>query len=100
MAPGNNTYTGPDTVSFGSAGAFAFQAMLGVSLPLPFFPGLDGTLEYRFFGTAGADVPVNRLAANTTNLVNGVVPNAHTRNSFQVLDHALLIGVRYRFGGP
>ena len=45
IAQGNNTVTGPTHVTFGSAGAFAYQAMAGVSLPLPAVPGLSATLE-------------------------------------------------------
>ena len=62
--PGNNTVTSPDLVSFGSAGAFAYQAMAGLSLPISALPGLQATLEYRFFGTARADVPVNRVSTD------------------------------------
>jgi OmpA-OmpF porin, OOP family len=98
--PDNNTFgPGPDRVSFGSAGAFAYQAMVGASLPISALPGLQATLEYRLFGTARADVPVNRVTT-TGNTVNGVVPSSNTRNGFEDLDHSLLIGLRYSFGAP
>jgi outer membrane protein OmpA-like peptidoglycan-associated protein len=96
--PGNVTVgPGPDIVSFGSAGAFAYQAIAGVSLPMQFLPGLDATLEYRFFGTARADVPVTRVTA-MGDRVNGVLASSSTHNGFSVLDNAVLIGLRYRFG--
>ena len=47
--PNNNTFgPGLDLVSFGSAGAFAYQAFAGVSLPLQFLPGLAATLDTVF----------------------------------------------------
>lgn len=39
--PNNNTYgPAPDAVAFGSAGAFAYQAIAGTSLPIAAIPGL------------------------------------------------------------
>lgn len=95
--PGNNVVSSPDTVNFGSAGAFAYQAIVGASVPLSVLPGLDATLEYRFFGMARADVSVTRTAAGG-NTVNGTVPSSETRNGFETRDDALLIGLRYEFG--
>jgi opacity protein-like surface antigen len=94
--PGNNTFTGPGSVSYGSGGAFAYQAIAGVSLPLHILPGLAVTLEYRYFGTGPADVPA-RAVADTTNLVNGAVPSGEARRGFELNDNAVLIGVRYQF---
>jgi OmpA-OmpF porin, OOP family len=98
--PDNNTFgPGPNTVAFGSAGAFAYQAMLGMSLPVQGVPGLAFTLEYRFFGMARADIPVTRVTT-TGDLVNGVLPSNETRNGFVVTDNAALVGMRYTFGVP
>jgi OOP family OmpA-OmpF porin len=94
----NNFLIGPDVVSLGTAGAFAYQAIVGMSLPLQVLPGLDATLEYRFFGTARADVPVTR--STPTNFLNGVPLSSVTRNGFEAHDNAVLIGVRYAFGAP
>jgi OmpA-OmpF porin, OOP family len=94
---GNTFGPGPDLVSLGTAGAFAYQAMAGMSLPISALPGLQATLEYRFFGTARADVPVTRVTT-TGDVVNGVLPSSSTHNGFEVVDHALLIGLRYSFG--
>jgi OOP family OmpA-OmpF porin len=96
--PQGNTYTGPTSVEFGSAGAFAYQAMVGASMPLHIIPGLTLTAEYRFFGMAEADVSVSRMAANSTNLVNGATPSASTHNGFTEEDSAILIGLRYTLG--
>jgi len=97
LAPGNNVVTSPDTVAFGSAGAFAYQAIVGAPVPLSVLPGLDATLEYRFFGMARADVSVTRTAAGG-NTVNGIVPSSETRNGFEARDDVLLVGLRYAFG--
>jgi opacity protein-like surface antigen len=97
--PENNTYIGPDVVSFGGAGAFAYQAIVGASLPIHIVPGLDATIEYRFFGTSRADVPVTRVSIGD-DLVNGELPGNSTHNGFEVHDNALMIGVRYQFGAP
>jgi OOP family OmpA-OmpF porin len=86
----------PNIVSFGTGGAFAYQAFTGLSMPLQFIPGLDATVEYRFFGMARADVPVTRT------LISGPFAGAtgSTHNSFETMDHAVLIGLRYAFGAP
>jgi OOP family OmpA-OmpF porin len=95
--PENNTVSEPDLVSFGSGGAFAYQAIVGASLPLSMLPGLDLTVEYRYFGMARADVSVSRVS--TTGLVvNGAIPSSHTNNGFEVHDNAIAFGVRYAFG--
>jgi len=69
-----------------------------MSMPLQVLPGLVATLEYRFFGTARADVRVTRT--EPTNLLNGVPLSSVTRNGFEAHDNAVLIGVRYTFGAP
>ena len=96
---GGNTYVGPTTVGFGSAGALAYQGIVGTALPLRILPGLEATLEYRFFGMARADVPVERMAANPTNTINGTVPSLATHNGFDYRNNTMLIGLRYRFWG-
>lgn len=88
---------GPDVVRFGTAGAFAYQAIVGAALPLHGLPGLELTAEYRFFGMARVDTPVTRTTTSGE-LVNGIVPSSSTRNGFVIQDSAALIGMRYRFG--
>ena len=97
--PGNVTTTTPDVATFGTAGAFAYQTMAGTSIPLAFLPGLSATLEYRFFGTMRADLPVSRVSSLTGDTVNSVLPSNSTHNGFFVSNHAILIGLRYSFGG-
>ena len=95
--PHHNTFSSPDLVSYGSGGALAYQAIIGASLPLSMLPGLDFTLEYRFFGTERTDIPVSRVSTVGTS-VNGAIPSSHARNGFEVHDNAIAFGVRYAFG--
>ena len=94
----NNSVTGPDTVSFGNGSAFAYQAIAGLSVPIQAVPRLNLTLEYRFFGTANAVVPVARTIPGI--VVNGAVPTSTTNNNFSLGENALLIGFRYSLGAP
>jgi outer membrane protein OmpA-like peptidoglycan-associated protein len=73
--------------SSSTEGGFAFQAIAGLSFPIPHVPGLSLTTEYRFlgipesetfpasFGSADEHIKVNRQFTNT-----------------------FLVGVRYAFG--
>jgi outer membrane protein OmpA-like peptidoglycan-associated protein/outer membrane protein W len=66
-----------------TAGALAYQAILGVGFPIASVPGLAITAEYRFMGLAG-----NRnysYAGGTTVLDDDY-------------NHSVLIGLRYAFG--
>jgi OmpA-OmpF porin, OOP family len=94
--PGHNFFMGPDLVTFGSASAFAYQAMAGFAWPLGFVPGVEATLEYRFFGTARADIPVHRVSTSG-DTINGAIPSSSTHNGFVLNDNSLLFGLRYRF---
>jgi outer membrane protein OmpA-like peptidoglycan-associated protein len=62
-----------------TAGAFAYQAILGAAIPVAAAPGLAVTVEYRFLGLAG-----DRSYGGTK-----------LGNDF---NHSVLIGVRYAFG--
>jgi OOP family OmpA-OmpF porin len=94
--PRHNTVNSADLVSFGSGGALAYQAIVGASVPLSMLPGLDLTLEYRYFGTDRTDIPVSRVG--TTGLVvNGAIPSSHTHNGFEVHNNSLAVGLRYAF---
>ena len=64
-----------------TAGAFAYQAILGASVPIQSVPGLAITAEYRFFGLAGDRTYGGDKLGNDFN-------------------HSVLIGLRYAFGAP
>jgi outer membrane protein OmpA-like peptidoglycan-associated protein len=62
-----------------TAGAFAYQAILGAAVPIPSVPGLALTAEYRFLGLAGDRNYGGDKLGNDFN-------------------HSVLIGLRYAFG--
>jgi OmpA-OmpF porin, OOP family len=98
--PQNNTFgPAPSVVSFGTGGALAYDVLAGVAWPIGAVPGLEATLEYRFLGTARADVPVKRVSA-IEDFVNGALPSEVTHNGFEVHDNILLVGLRYQFDLP
>jgi OOP family OmpA-OmpF porin len=88
-----SAYSGPNSISLAtrSKGAFAYQAILGVALPIAAVPGLAITADYRFMGLAGnRSYPATfRSGAATTS--GGVTMNGD-------YNHAVLLGVRYNFG--
>jgi OmpA-OmpF porin, OOP family len=67
----------------GTAGAFAYQAIVGAAIPISSVPGLAATAEYRFMGLAG-----NR------SYTSGGFTSVRTDN----FNHSLVIGLRYSFG--
>jgi OmpA-OmpF porin, OOP family len=69
----------------GTAGAFAYQAILGAAIPISSVPGLAFTAEYRFMGLTG-DRDYSDSATSTT---------IGRTNDF---NHSILIGLRYTFG--
>ena len=84
---GNVILSGPAT-PFGATvnstkGNFAFQAIGGLSFPMPRVPGLSLTTEYRFFG-----VPGNETFAVSTG------DEIKLRGQY---NHSFLLGVRYAF---
>lgn len=97
--PVNNTIIEPDQVSFGTGGAFAYQAIVGVAQPLPVLPGLEVFAEYRYFGTAQANIPVERVGLSS-NTINGVTPVSRVFNGFTSSDESILVGLRYVIGTP
>lgn len=86
------TQTGPGYVERidDTKGAFAYQAMFGVSLPIPGVVGLSVTTEYRFLGLAGT-----RSYGGT--LTSGGTVTRFTRKSSDNDTHNVLIGLRYAF---
>jgi OmpA-OmpF porin, OOP family len=93
--------TGPgsfgEIVSNGNKTAsFAYQFIVGASLPIAPLPGLSLTAEYRFLGTAGTR---NYNAAGAIVTPTGTVHTA--TGSIQLgneYNNAFLVGFRYNFG--
>ena len=73
-------------------GNFAFQAIGGLSFPIPGVPGLSVTSEYRFFGVPGSE------SFAGTQVVAGVpAPVPVTLRPQHQFNHSFLLGVRYAF---
>ncbi len=94
--PQNNTFSGPANRSWGSGSALAYQAMVGFTAPLP-VNGLELTAGYRFFGMARTTVPTAAISVSN-NTVNGTIPAFSNVNEFEPRQHAVTIGLLYRFG--
>ncbi|HVZ07732.1 OmpA family protein [Rhodopila sp.] len=94
---GGNTLTpgGFTAQTNGTTAVFAYQAIVGFSVPVPSVPGLALTADYRFLGTAG-----NRTdSANYNVSVSG--QNFHSYGRVQMgptYDNQIMFGVRYNFG--
>ena len=87
---------GPYTLSTNStAGAFAWQAIAGVSVPIASVPGLSFTAEYRFIETLGGA----KYGAVETPVGGGpaVFTDLKLHNQF---DHVFLVGLRYALYTP
>ncbi len=88
---GTNSTGGTVTERFDqSKGAFAYQAIAGLSFPIPGVVGLSATAEYRYVGLAGKRSYVGSLT-------NAGVTSSVTRKTSDDNNHDLLIGVRYAF---
>ena len=73
-------------------GGFAFQAIGGLSFPIPGVPGLSITSEYRFFGIPGSEnFAGNQVVADVPAVLPATLKVQHQYN------HSFLLGVRYAF---
>ena len=73
----------------GSEGHFAYQAIAGLSFPIPNVPGLTLASEYRFYTVTG-----DETFGGAT--IPGGVPQSFTLH--QQHNHSFLLAVRYAFG--
>jgi outer membrane protein OmpA-like peptidoglycan-associated protein len=74
-------------------GNFAFQAIGGLSFPIPGVPGLSITTEYRFFGIPGSETfgGIQVVADGVPTVLPAAVRVQHQYN------HSFMLGVRYAF---
>jgi OOP family OmpA-OmpF porin len=78
----------------GTAGTFAYQAIAGVSLPVPLLPGLSLTADYRFIGTPDDNMAFGGRV--TTRFPTHVAfSKVQMHNEFA---HQVMFGLRYAFG--
>jgi outer membrane protein OmpA-like peptidoglycan-associated protein/opacity protein-like surface antigen len=75
------------------SGAFAWQAIVGASLPIPGVPGLSGTVDYRFMDILGGE----KFAGSE---VDGGPPFASALKLHNQFDHSIVFGIRYAFNTP
>jgi OmpA-OmpF porin, OOP family len=73
-------------------GGFAFQAIGGLSFPIPNVPGLSVTTEYRFFAIPGSET------FTATDTIAGAPAMPVSFKVEHQYDHSFLLGVRYAFG--
>jgi outer membrane protein OmpA-like peptidoglycan-associated protein len=77
----------------GQSGAFAGQAILGASFPIPNVPGLSLTADYRFMDILGGE----KYDGDVVNA--GVIAPSELKLHNQ-FNHDVVIGVRYAFNTP
>jgi outer membrane protein OmpA-like peptidoglycan-associated protein len=87
-AAGRPFTTGGDKQAYGG---FAYQAIAGLSYPLPFYPGLSATAEYRFTGM------IDPLTANGGYYKTGTIERFGNRDFGNDLNHSVLFGLRLAF---
>ena len=93
-----NGVPGLNAVVDGSEGAFAYQGIVGLGIPIAAVPGLAITTEYRYFGVAGRNYTGAIGAPAGTFGVGSPAVGTHATAKFND-DHnnSLLIGLRYAF---
>jgi outer membrane protein OmpA-like peptidoglycan-associated protein len=87
--PGGAFGSGTSTQS----GAFAWQAIVGASFPVPNVPGLSLTADYRFMDILGGGKYDGAV-------VNDGVVSASELKLHNQFDHDVVFGVRYAFNAP
>ncbi len=87
-----NPAFGDEATLGGSQGNFAYQAIVGLAVPVPQAPGLAITAEYRFMGLSGT----RKYGGDVALAGEPLVPiDASLRNNY---NHMFLVGFRYNFG--
>ncbi len=82
----------------GTDGSFAWQAMFGLSFPVPWVVGLSLTTEYRFMSVLSPENFTGRSVG--TEGAFGTGPDTIRRGNVDInsdYNHALLLGLRYEF---
>ena len=80
-----------------SVSGFAYQAIVGASVPLPWVSGLSFTAEYRFVGLLDPLPALPRVLTSATTGERVASGNGKPSND---LNHEILLGLRYVFGAP
>ena len=77
-------------------GAYAYQGIAGLSMPIPMVQGLSVSLEYRFMGLFDPIGPYDNVAYNRT-YPTGLPVSRHFTND---LNNSIMLGVRYALWQP
>jgi OmpA-OmpF porin, OOP family len=80
-----------------SEGSFAYQAIVGLGVPIPAIPGLQLTAEYRFMGLAGSR-DYDEQTSITTSTGTTLFGHGGTLKLSSAFNNAVLVGFRYNFG--
>ncbi len=90
-----------DFAGGGSQGLYTYQALFGVSMPIPFVAGLSLTAEYRFYSVVGnASFPDETIGTAATPGSHGG-PLVHDSFGYRSdYNHSLMLGVRYELFPP
>ena len=86
------TYTSSD-----ETGGFAMQAIVGLSLPVPYLPGLSVTLDYRFMDILGGQ---KFSGTSSFGPPPGAAPASGAIKLHNQFSQSGLIGIRYAFNTP
>lgn len=85
----------------GTYSNFAYQAIFGLSFPVPHAPGLSVTTEYRFMTMLGPQSHHGRANGSLTDA--GYTPGAMAegnRSTTTYFNHSAMLGLRYEFNPP
>ncbi|MGE0226493.1 MAG: OmpA family protein [Acetobacteraceae bacterium] len=85
------SYSSSDT-----EGAFAWQAIIGASIPIRAIPGLSATVDYRFMNILSGGKKFDGLQ---TVAAGGATTPAYIKMHNQ-FNHQIMFGVRYAFNAP
>jgi outer membrane protein OmpA-like peptidoglycan-associated protein len=88
------TYAGPAQRGSQTSTNLAYQAIVGVSLPVSYVPGLSVTAEYRFMGLLNPTEAVKSVSYTAS----GAVQGRGNEKFADVYHNSALLGLRYAFG--
>jgi OOP family OmpA-OmpF porin len=90
-----------DFATGGTQGRSAYQALFGVSLPVPFLAGLSMTAEYRFFSVVGnTSFPAESLGIEGEDGPRGYGLSRGRFGFGTDYNHYLMLGLRYELFPP
>lgn len=89
-----SNFNGATLRTTGDESSFAYQAIAGLSFPIPPVVGLSLTAEYRYYALAGTR-DFTQFSA-----FNGVAAGSRLLRTSENYNHSLLLGLKYAFNVP